>query len=179
MNNLRKEFEKPIVQYGLIAIAFIVVIRSLLLPWFDWRSEKVANLRQAKSLLITEEAIVAGRLRLKAATLDLEAALDRIRPQFEDPSINQTVDFPTSARDVFETAGLVVNSVSAEEVSSTYPGLRAFVIKLDLEGSISSLLDAIELLQQGERHARFERVAVYNIAPGGAKISVEIKRYVI
>lgn len=179
MNSLRKEFQKPIVQYGLIAIAFIVAMRLLFLPWLDWRSDKVGELRQAKSLLITEEAVGAAMLRLQDATIYLDATLDQIRPQFEDPSSNPAVDFPASARDVFEAAGLVVNSVAAEEVASIYPGLRAFVINLDLEGSISSLLEAVELLQQGERHASFDRVSVYNTAPDSAKIRVEIRRYVL
>ena len=179
MNKLRAEFEKPLVRYGLIAVVLMVAIQQLIFPWFEWRSVKVAELRQAQRLLVSEEAVIEANARLEQATTELEAALSSTRPQFTDPSTNQKVDFPAAARALFEASGLTVNSVSAEEVSTDLAGLKVFVVRLELEGSISDMLGAINALEAGQQYMSFERVTVFDVKPHRVQISVELKRYVI
>ena len=179
MNKLRAEFEKPLVRYGLIAVVLMVAIQQLIFPWFEWRSVKVAELRQAQRLLVSEEAVIEANARLEQATTELEAALSSTRPQFTDPSTNQKVDFPAAARALFEASGLTVNSVSAEEVSTDLAGLKVFVVRLELEGSISDMLKAIDVVEKGERYMSFDRVTIFDVKPQRVRFRVEMKRYVI
>ena len=179
MNKLRAEFEKPLVRYGLIAVVLMVAIQRLILPWFEWRSLKVAELRQAQSLSVSEDAVIEANLRLERATQEIEAALNSIRPHFTDQSVNQKVDFPAAARALFEASGLIVNSVSAEEVSTDSVGLKGFVIRLELEGSMSDMLNAIEAVEKGTRYMSFDRVTIFDVKPQRLRFRVEMKRYVI
>ena len=179
MNKLRAELEKPLVRYGLIAVVLMVAIQQLILPWFEWRSVKVAELRQAQSLLVSEDAVIEARARVERATQELEASLSITRPQFTDPSTNQKVYFPAAARALFEASGLIVKSVSAEEVSTDLAGLKAFVVRLELEGSISDMLNAIDVVEKGERYMSFDRVTIFDVKPQRVRFRVEMKRYVI
>ena len=179
MNKLRAEFEKPLVRYGLIAIVLMIAIQQLMLPWFEWRSARVAGLRQAQSLLVSEDAVIEASARLEKAKQELDLALSSLRPRFTDPSTNQKVDFPAAARALFEASGLVVKSVSAEEVSTDMAGLKAFVIRLELEGSISEMVKAIDVVEKGERYMSFDRVTIFDIKPQRVRFRVEMKRYVI
>ena len=179
MNKLRAELEKPLVRYGLIAVVLMVAIQQLILPWFEWRSVKVAELRQAQSLLVSEDAVIEARARVERATQELEASLSITRPQFTDPSTNQKVDFPAAARALFEASGLIVKSVSAEEVSTDMAGLKAFVVRLELEGSLSDMLNAIDVVEKGERYMSFDRVTIFDVKPQRVRFRVEMKRYVI
>ena len=179
MNKLRAEFEQPVGRYGLIAVVLMGAVQQLILHWFDWRSVKVAELRQAQSLLVSEDAVIEAHARLVQATQELQAALSSTLPQFTDPSINQKVDFPAAARALFEASGLTVNSVSAEEVSTDLVGLKGFVIRLELEGSISDMLNAVNVVEKGERYMSFDRVTIFDVTPQRVKFRVEMKRYVI
>lgn len=179
MNKLRAEFEKPLVRYGLIAVVLMIAIQQLILPWFEWRSAKVAGLRQAQSLLVSEDAVIEASARLEMATQELDVALSRLRPLFTDPSTNQKVDFPAAARALFEASGLTVNSVSAEEVATDLVGLKGFVIRLEIEGSISEMLNAVDVVEKGEHYMSFDRVTIFDVKPQRVRFRVEMKRYVI
>ena len=179
MNKLRVEFDKPVVRYGLLAVVVMVAIQQLVLPWFDWRATKVAELRQARSLLVSEDAVVAASARLDTAKQELSAALSEVQPRFQDTSTNQKVDFPAAARSLFEASGLTVNSVSAEEVSTDLGGLKSFVVRLELEGSISDMLRAMQAVESGEQYMSFNRMTVFDLKSQRARFRVELQRYVI
>jgi hypothetical protein len=178
MSKLRAEFDKPIVRYGLLTVAVIVAIQQLVLPWFDWRASKVAELRQARSLLVSEDAVIAATARLEIAKQELSAALGEVQPRFQDPSTNQKVDFPAAARALFEASGLTVNSVSAEEVATDLGGLKSFVVRLELEGSISDMLAAVQAVETGERYTSIDRLTVFDVKPNRVQITAELRRYV-
>ena len=84
-----------------------------------------------------------------------------------------------SSRALFEASGLIVNSVSAEEVSTDSVGLKGFVISLELEGSMSDMLNAIEAVEKGTRYMSFDRVTIFDVKPQRLRFRVEMKRYVI
>jgi len=128
---------------------------------------------------VSEDAVIAATARLDAAKQEMSVALSEVQPRFQDPSTNQKVDFPAAARSLFEASGLTVNSVSAEEVATDLGGLKSFVVRLELEGSISDVLRAMQAAESGEQYMSFSRMTVFDLKAQRARFRVELQRYVI
>jgi len=178
-NKIAEEFNKPVVKYGLIVTAMLVLIQQVIVPWFEWRASKVDELQVKSGYVISEAKLQAALAQIEADASLLKQDVTHLEKAFAATNTgNARVYLPTQVRQLCESAQVKVNRVSVAEIETDSPDLLAFNVSLEAQASTDKLFRLIDQFENGESLYVVDRLTLYSRKREQMKVRMELLKYV-
>lgn len=178
-DKLSEEFQKPIVKYGLIVTALLVLIRNIVVPWFEWRQHMTDDLKIKSGLVIDRSLLEIALIDLEGKSQELKSDLDSISLSFsKEKNANTKVELPTQVRQLCESFDIKVNRISVTELESKIHDVESFMISLEAEGSVDRLFKLVDKLENDKAFFMLDRMTIYSRHGQEMKVRMELQKYV-
>lgn len=177
IDKYKEELQKPIVKYGLIAVAVLFVMQTLLVPWLEWRAEIAQEWHSKAALTFSDDELNAAIEELKQKTALLEQDLGAASAQYKSQGNSQVV-LPSQIREISQTHRVKIEQVAVSELENLNAGLAAFALNVEAIGTVDNLFRFIRELEQGKSLFNVERLTVYSRRNQEMKIRMELRKYV-
>lgn len=178
-SKLVEELNKPIVKYGLIVTVILILVQQAIVPWFEWRAEKVSELELKSGYVISEVKLQSALETMQTDTEQLVSDLNVLEQAFVATSTgNARVYLPTQVRQLCEEAEVKVNRVSVSEVETDNTDLQAFNVSLEAQASTDKLFRLIDKFENSESFYVVERLTIYSRKRDQMKVRMELLKYV-
>jgi hypothetical protein len=179
IESLKREFQKPLVRYGGIAVVILLVVQELILPWFDWRAATVAQLQASADVSVSTVLVEGALADLGVKKQKLETTREVLSNRFAPKTGNESIELPSEFKGLIDRWSLASTRVAVSEIESTTPPLIEFAISLELEGRPSDIFGMVASIEKQSKLSRVDRVTLYDIKPKRVKARMEIRRYVV
>ena len=178
-NKIVEELNKPIVKYGLIVTAILVLIQQVFIPWFEWRTDKVEALRVKASFVISEAKLQTALAEIERDALSLNSDFEVLEQGFKATSSGSArVYLPTQVRQLCEGAQVNVKRVSVSEVEIASTDMLAFNVSLEAQASIDKLFKLVAQFENSESFYVVDRLTIYSRKREQMKVRMELLKYV-
>lgn len=176
-NQLKTELKKPLVKYGLILTAVLVLIQNALLPWLEWRGEMSDTLVVKYGFAIDRSELESAMQGISTRKTELKGDLEKLKSSFIRQG-NSKVELPTKVRNICESFEIKVNRVSVTELENKYKGIDSYMVSLEAEGTVDKLFRLVEKLETDAAFFIVDRMTIYSRRGQTMKVRMELQKHV-
>ncbi|MCY7294374.1 hypothetical protein [Alteromonas sp. a30] len=177
IDKYKEELQKPIVKYGLIAVAILFVLQTILVPWLDWRGEVAQDWHSKSALTFSDDDLTLAIDELKAKTEALQKDLATLGSDYKSKGNSQVV-LPSQIREISQSHNITINQVAVSELEDLNSTLSVFALNIEATGTVDELFRFVRALEQDDSLFAVQRLTVYNRRKQEMKIRMELRKYV-
>lgn len=177
-DSIKGELEKPLIKYGLTFALILVVMQSVILPWFDWRSQTHNELSNQGSRIVNAQTLESASTKLSERKKELMANLAEVEALFDSKLDNPRVNLPTNVREVANSYNVTISRISVAEKQLDSSLIDAFIVSMEGSASVDRIFAFVEGLESDSAFFITDRLTIYDVKSKEAKFRMELVKYV-
>lgn len=179
VSKLQEELKKPLVKYGLIVTAVLLVVQKAFVPWIEWRSETSQALTVKSKFAIDQADLKEALGNVSSRQKELSSDLKKLKFSFAKTGKGSArVELPTQVRQICESFGIKVNRVAVTELEGKYRGVKSYMVSLEAQGSVDKLFKLVEKLESDNAFFVVDRMTIYSRQKQQMKVRMELQKHV-